>query len=57
MVFSCFRCTYSLYAANDLPFEASALGDMLAQHANQLNYTAILQALKVVRDNPSKEAI
>ena len=34
-----------------------ALGDMLAQHANQLNYTAILQALKVVRDNPSKEAI
>lgn len=34
-----------------------ALGDMLAQHTNQLNYTAILQALRVVRDNPSKEVI
>jgi signal transduction histidine kinase/DNA-binding NarL/FixJ family response regulator len=35
----------------------TALGDTLAQHAGQLGYTAILQALQAVRGNLTKEAI
>ena len=34
-----------------------ALGDTLAQHANQLNYTAILQALHAVKVNLTMEAV
>jgi signal transduction histidine kinase/CheY-like chemotaxis protein len=34
-----------------------ALGDALAQHAGQLDYTAILQALQAGGDNKGKEAI